>query len=228
MVSVVIPVLDEEARLPACLDRVLPQAARIGAEVLVVDGGSRDGSVDLVRERPGARLLRGERGRGRQMNLGAREARGSLLVFLPADTLLPEGALQRLSEADRVGSPVAGGFRLRFDRRRLLLRWVAALSDLRARWTGVFYGDQVPFVRREVFLSLGGFREDLQVEDLEFATRLRRVVRPRLLPLTVTTSARRFDRSGDVRTTADSVRMLLSWLLFRRVPRVNRFSAPVR
>jgi rSAM/selenodomain-associated transferase 2 len=227
MISVVIPVLNEGSRLGACLDDLLPEARRLGAEVLVVDGGSNDGSRDLARDR-GVRLLEAPRGRGRQMNLGARESRGSTLVFLPADTRVPRGTLELLDRVDREGRPVAGGFRQRFDRDRPLLRWISAMSNLRGRLAGVFYGDQVPFVRRELFFSLGGFREDLQVEDLEFAARLRRRVRPRQLPLTVTTSSRRFDRSGDLRTGADSLRLLLWWLVFRRVPRSNRFSAPVR
>lgn len=228
MISIVIPVLDEARRLPSCLDALLPQAREAGAEVIVVDGGSRDGSVDLVRRREGVRVLTAPRGRGSQMNAGARAARGSLLVFLPADTLLPPEALGVLGAIDRDGWPEAGGFRQRFDSGRWFLRSVSSMTNLRARLSGIFYGDQVPFVRRELFQALGGYREDIHMEDLEFGWRLRGRVRPRQLPLTVTTSSRRFDRSGDLWTAADAARLLLVWLLFRRVVYSKRFFTPVR
>lgn len=228
MVSVVIPVLNEARLLPRCLERVAGQAREAGAEVLVVDGGSDDGSGTLAGAWPGVRKLRTARGRGRQMNAGAHKARGSLLVFLPADTMLPDGALPALARIDRNGLPVAGGFRQRFDADRPLLRAVSAASNLRARVTGIFYGDQVPFLRRELFEHLGGYREDVEMEDLELGCRLRRRCRPRALSLTVTTSARRFDRGGDLRTGAEALRLTLAWLFLRRVPRSSRFFTPVR
>jgi len=228
LVSVIIPTYQERERLPGCLDGLLPEAARAGAEVLVVDGGSTDGTAALARGRAGLRVLTAPRGRGRQMNAGARAARGSLLLFLPADTALPAGALERLGAIDRAGQPLAGGFRQRFDRDRRALRVVSLLHNLRARLSGVSYGDQAPFVRREMFLELGGYREDQPMEDLEFGARLARRTRPRQLELEVVTSARRFDRSGDLRATLEAARLLLLWVLGRRSPKSRIFFDPVR
>jgi rSAM/selenodomain-associated transferase 2 len=228
MVSVIVPVYRERRRLPACLDRLLPQAGNVGAEVLVVDGGSDDGTADVARRYPGVRLLVAPRGRGSQMNAGARVARGSLLWFLAADTLPPHEALAALDRADRRGEPAAGGFRQRFDVERPLLRGVSALHNLRAALTGVCYGDQAPFVRRELFLRIGGFREDMDLEDVEFGSRLRRRTRPRLLDFRVTTSARRFEREGAWRTTAEGARILLHWAVLRRAPRSSIFFEPTR
>lgn len=228
MLSVIIPVFREQRRLPRTLAGLVPAARAIGAELIVVDGGSPDGTREIVRRFPDVALLDAPRGRGVQMNRGALRARGSLLVFLPADTTLPPPALLQLARIDRAGVPSAGGFRLRFDRDRRFLRAVAALSNLRATLTGVIYGDQVPFVRRELFLALGGYREDLDMEDVEFGTRLRRRARPRLQRIAVTTSARRFDRFGDLRATAEAARLLFCRSALRHVPRSRTFFTPVR
>ena len=162
------------------------------------------------------------------MNLGARTARGSLLVFLPADNLVPPGWVRALSTIDVAGNPRAGGFRQRFDRSSPLLRVVSALSNLRASVTGVVYGDQVLFVRRELFLEMGGFREDIDMEDVEFGTRLRRRCRPRLLKQRTTTSSRRFDQVGALRATAEAAFILACWTFLRRVPRSRTFFTPIR
>jgi rSAM/selenodomain-associated transferase 2 len=228
MVSVVIPVLCERARLPGCLDAVLGQHGSAAIELIVVDGGSDDGTREVVSRRPAVRWIEAQRGRGRQMNVGARAARGSLLVFLPADTLLPDGAVERLRQIDSAGSPEAGGFRQRFDSPRRVLRAVSWLHNMRARCTGVCYGDQVPFVRRELFFAVGGYREEIDMEDVDLGARLRRRVRPRLLGLEATTSSRRFDQAGDLRATAVAAGLLLSRTFARRVPRSRTFFDPVR
>jgi hypothetical protein len=162
------------------------------------------------------------------MNAGARLATGSLLVFLPADTRLPEGALRRLDAIDRDRVLPAGGFRQRFDSPRRFLRVISRLHNLRAMITGVCYGDQVPFVSRELFEELGGLREDLPMEDVDFGARLARRVRPRLLELYVTTSARRFDRSGDLRGAAIAALLLLVRCLSGRVLPSRTFFEPIR
>lgn len=228
MVSLIVPVLQDEARLAVCLDDLLPQAALTRSEVLVVDGGSTDGSAELARSRPRVRLLTSRPGRGEQMNTGAHAALGSLLAFVPADTRLPPGAVELLVGIDRAGRPSAGGFRQKFDSPRVALRVVSALHNLRSSITGVFYGDQVPFVRRDLFHTMGGFRRDAPMEDVEFGARLRRRVRTHALPLVVETSARRFDRYGDLRTVAEAARLLFWWTCFRRIPRSEIFFEPVR
>ena len=227
MVSIIIPTLNEEPRLPSCLKAILPEAKDCGAEVLVIDGGSADATTEVARSH-GVDVVVGRAGRGRQMNLGAREASGSLLVFLPADTVAPAGWVRTLAAIDAEGTYPAGGFQQRFDHSSLLLRVVSGLHNLRARITGVIYGDQVPFVRRELFLEMGGYREDLDMEDVEFGARLRRRCRPRLLDPETVTSARRFEHVGAFRATAEAAYILACWTFFRKVPRSRTFFTPIR
>ena len=103
-----------------------------------------------------------------------------------------------------------------------------ALHNLRAKLSGVIYGDQVPFVRAELFQKVGGYREEIDMEDVELGTRLKRRVRPCLLDLTVTTSSRRFDRAGDLRATFHAALLLANWTFFRRVGRSRTFFSAVR
>ena len=228
MVSVIIPTLNEEKLLPRCLDALLPPARESGAEVLVVDGGSSDDTRKLARDRSGLRLLDCAPGRGRQMNAGAREAAGTLLVFLPADTVLPPAALPSLCAIDAAGTPRAGGFRQRFDRPHPMLRAISFLHNLRATVTGVVYGDQVPFVRTSLFTEAGGYREDMHLEDVEFGSRLKGRTRSRLLDLTAVTSARRFEHAGAFRATLTAALILASWTFRRKVPSSDTFFSPVR
>lgn len=227
MVSVVVPVLDEARLLPAFLADLAPRVRRIGGELLVVDGGSSDGSDRIADAHEHVTAITGDRGRGAQMNRGAAAAAGSLLVFVPADTRLGPGTVRRLAEIDLERRPEAGGFRSRFDTPRPFLRAISAMHNLRARMTGVIYGDQVPFMRRELFEQLGGFSTG-DMEDVELGTRLRRLTRARLQPQTAVTSPRRFDRAGDLRATADAARLLAGWQFRRRVGRSRIFFDEVR
>lgn len=205
---IVIPVLNEAAALPSLLRMLQPLRAR-GAEVVVVDGGSTDGSWLLASRGRVDRLLLAPRGRASQMNAGAGGARADALLFLHADTTLP-------ADADRlVAQALAQGFDWgRFDvtiaRGTPLLRLVAALMNLRSRWTGIATGDQALFVRRELFLAAGGFPDLPLMEDIALSTRLRRRGAPARLRTPVTTSARRWERHGVLRTI-----LTMWWLRLR-------------
>jgi len=190
-VSVVIPVLDEEARIGAQLESL----ARLPVhEVIVVDGGSRDATVARVRAAGTARLVVAPRGRASQMNAGARAATGDVLLFLHADVRLPDDAVRRVEEA--LGDPevVAGAFRTWTvaDGGRSWLAPLLHLADLRSRYSVLPYGDQALFVRAEAFRRAGGFPEQPLMEDLELSRRLRRLGRIRIAPSRVTVSGRRF------------------------------------
>lgn len=195
-VSVIIPALDEEARLAACLDSLSGQESPF--EILVADGGSSDGTCELARER-GARVLNARRGRAEQMNAGARAATGDILLFLHADTLLPAGALRQVRSAVVAG--VAGGaFHMQYDSPGTLYWVAAAVANLYCRFTGDCFGDRAIFATREAFERVHGYRPLRVMEDLDFTTRLRRRgFRLCLLPGRVTTSARRFGELGVVR-----------------------------
>ncbi|HUM17872.1 MAG TPA: TIGR04283 family arsenosugar biosynthesis glycosyltransferase [Candidatus Nitrosotalea sp.] len=196
--SIVIPALDEAENLA----RLLPELARgaAAAEVLVVDGGSRDATGPTVARHPGARLVVAARGRARQMNAGAREAAGDALLFLHADTTLPEGAVTAIERALAEPAVVGGRFDVRFDRARPVLRMVAWFMNARSRWSGICTGDQAIFVRRADFEAVGGYPDIPLMEDIELSRRLKRRGRLRALRLRVTTSARKWEREGPVRT----------------------------
>ena len=155
MISVIVPVFNEERALPATLDRLLQQTGDY--EVLVVDCGSTDRTREIVGERYGLRLLDAPKGRASQMNAGARQSAGRWLLFLHADTLLPDNAIASLAALDARPEVVAGGFRHRFSGCDWRLRMISVLDNVRCRRTGVVYGDQAMFVRRSVFERLGGF-----------------------------------------------------------------------
>ena len=191
-VSVIIPTWNEAATIGAAID------SAAGAEVIVADGGSSDGTIDVARSH-GARVVEGERMRARQMNRAASEAAGEALIFLHADTILPAGALDAVSAALDDGY-VFGGFRIAFLEPGL--DGVAWAINTRTRLTRAPWGDQAQFLRRDTFLRLGGYREIPIMEDYELASRMKRAGRTTILPLTVRTSGRRFLQKGAVRTAA--------------------------
>jgi rSAM/selenodomain-associated transferase 2 len=181
----------------------------LGHEVVVVDGGSGDGTPD--RAAPLAdRVANAPRGRARQMNAGARLAAGDVLLFLHADTRLPPRA-DRLVLDGLAGSGRAWGrFDVYIDGRPRLLRLVAALMNVRSRMSGIATGDQAIFVRRDAFVSVGGFPELPLMEDIAFSAALKRVSRPLCLHERVLTSGRRWEARGVMRTIA-----LMWWLRLR-------------
>ena len=196
--AIVIPALNEAANLT----RLLPDLARDcpGAEIVVVDGGSRDDTAAVVARAPGGRLLASARGRALQMNHGAREAGGDTLLFLHADTRLPGGAAEAI-EAALAEPGVAGGrFDVRFDNEGALFRVIAWFMNARSRASGICTGDQAIFVRRADFEAVGGYPAIPLMEDIELSRRLKRRGRVRALRLRVTTSARKWEREGPLRT----------------------------
>ena len=196
--AVVIPALDEAANLA----RLLPDLERAcpGAEVLVVDGGSRDGTADVVAARAGARLVPSARGRARQMNAGARAAAGDVLLFLHADTWLPDGAAAAIEAALADPMVVGGRFDVRFDSRRRVMSVVAWFMNTRSRATSICTGDQAIFARRAAFEAVGGYPDIPLMEDIELSRRLKARGRLAALRARVTTSARKWEREGPLRT----------------------------
>jgi rSAM/selenodomain-associated transferase 2 len=189
-ISVVIPVLDEEARIGMRLDEL--RAAGI-ADVVVVDGGSRDRTVAIARA-GGARVLATTRGRGRQLNEGARAATGDVLVFLHADAALPADAVAWIDRALADPATVGGAFRIRTvaDAGRNWLGPFLRIADIRSHVTRLPYGDQALFVRRDAFERVGGFPDEPIMEDVGLVRRLRRAGRVVTLPAYVRVSGRRF------------------------------------
>ena len=165
MISVIIPVYNEETALPETLTHLFHQDGEI--EVIVVDGGSDDRSREIALDYPGIRVLDAVKGRASQMNAGAACAKGTWLLFLHADTLLPEGALSSIS-ALTPGRCQAGGFRHRFSGDDWRLRLISYLDNRRCERTKIIYGDQAMFIRRSLFERLGGFPSQAILEDVRF------------------------------------------------------------
>ena len=198
--SIVIPVLDEAQRIAASLRALAPLRGR-GHEVIVVDGGSRDGTAALARALSDA-VIDAPRGRALQMNAGARAAKGDALLFLHADTALPPGADERIREALR--THLWGRFDVAIEGSHPLLGLVAWSMNRRSRLSGIATGDQAIFVRREAF---EGFPEIALMEDVAFSRAMKRRGTPACLAERATTSGRRWESRGVVRT------IVLMWRL---------------
>src|SRR5262245_34913765 len=217
--SMVIPALNEVEALPGTLQSLARQGADPPFEVILADGGSRDGTVSAFREgtrdwphsRGSARVVACPiQGRGEQMNAGAREAAGDVLLFLHADTHLPKGATRAVLGALDDPAVVGGGFRHAFADAGLLLRVISLHATARSLMRRIHCGDQALFARRSIFEALGGFSGEPLFEDLRFSRRLRSTGRIVTLPLSVSTSARRLRQGGVARTAAR-----FAWLRLR-------------
>ena len=207
MISVIIPTLNEERALPATLDAIFVQP--VDSEVIVVDGGSADRTPQIVEEssarHPRLQLLRMAPGRALQMNAGAGAARGDWLLFLHADTLLPQNGFSAIENQPETIQ--AGCFTHRFSGAGAMLRILSWFHNHRFGVTRVIYGDQAMFIRRGLFERLGGFPVQ-PMEDIAFGLTLRAATRPVMLPEVVTTDSRKFDQMGHWRALAHSVVLL--------------------
>jgi len=195
-VSVIIPTLNEEGQI----EETIRRSRSPDAEIIVVDGGSKDKTVDKA-EQAGATVLEGPRGRARQQNQGAAAARASVLLFLHADTILPEDYVAQVFETWMDRKVVLGAFRFKTDLHKPLMKAIEVVTNLRAKYLKLPYGDQALFIRRSYFQAIGGFPELAIGEDLFF---VRLALKRGLLdvaPAPVITSGRRWKKVGLFRTT---------------------------
>jgi rSAM/selenodomain-associated transferase 2 len=202
---VIVPVLNEAGTIAEMLAALVPLRTA-GHEVWVVDGGSTDGTHALAEAAPcvaGAAdttVLASPQGRAAQMNAGARAAGGDVFLFLHADTRLPMGAAAAIIAALAAGAQW-GRFDVRLSGKLPIFRVIAALMNIRSRWTGIATGDQAIFVHRVAFAAVGGFPEIPLMEDIALSALLRRLGPPACLRLSVTTSSRRWEAAGVARAT---------------------------
>lgn len=244
-IAVIIPTLNEEQALPGTLASV----TRLGFdELIVVDGGSSDRTCEIVEALRVNRdpssvssdavspthhasritLLTSSKGRASQMNAGALQSRADVLLFLHADTHLPDDARQAVEDALADPACVGGRFDLRFERDTGLAWLIARLMSLRSRWSGIATGDQALFVRRDVFAKLGGFADIPIMEDVDFTRRLKRAGLVASLRARVITSYRRWERCGASRTIALMWALrFLYWMGVAPV-RLHRFYTVIR
>jgi len=203
--SIIIPVLNEATNIVAALEAVASLRTR-GVEIVVVDGGSSDDTVALAK--PLADFgVASARGRATQMNAGAAIARGGVLLFLHADTRLPTNADELILEGLTQSRRTWGRFDVSIEGKHPLLPLIAASMNTRSRLTGIATGDQALFVTRDAFVAAGGFPAIALMEDIQLSRRLKRISPPLCLHARVTTSGRRWERRGVVRT------ILLMWRL---------------
>lgn len=206
MVSVVIPTYNEEKALPYTMRELLHQSGDY--QVIVVDGGSTDRTREVLQEygfvsdsssqtSHASRLtFHASKGRASQMNAGATQATGNILLFLHADTVLPSGAIQRLNEMESDPTVQAGGFMHRFSGDDWRLKLISFLDNFRCIRSRIIYGDQALFVRRALFEQLGGFPNQPILEDVAFCEKLITITSPLLLAPPVITDARKFLKMG--------------------------------
>jgi rSAM/selenodomain-associated transferase 2 len=219
--AIIVPVLNEGLILPLTLERLLPFRAR-GAEVILVDGGSEDGSIEIAR-RTGVTVLNSARGRALQMNAGAQAASSKILVFLHADTELPPDADRLIDGALRDSRHIWGRFNVCIQGRFRILAVVSMLMNWRSRLTGIATGDQAIFVARSAFEKIGRFPEQPLMEDIELSKRLRALARPVSLRACVIVSGRRWETHGVWRTIFLMWR--LRWAYWRGVPAIELANA---
>lgn len=200
-ISVIIPVLNEEAVIGACLAQFCGVE---DVELIVVDGGSKDETQKVVKAGGRAQWVQvGKAGRALQMNTGVERATGDVFLFLHADTFLPSDGLMLIRDSLRVSGVVGGRFRLGLSEKTIGFRLVAFFSTLRSRYLGITYGDQGIYVRRETFYAVGGFPSLQLFEDSEFCARVARVGKFVMLNARVCSSTRRWRKWGFVRTVVE-------------------------
>jgi len=224
-ISVVIPALNEELYLPSTLEslKTLQPAA---SDVIVVDGGSQDRTVEFATA-GGARVVNAARGRAKQMNLGAQEAQGDILIFLHADTQLPAEAFSSIESTLQDEKVHGGCFQLRFtpDEMSWALQFYSWVTKCRLFHVGsLVFGDRAIFVRKSTFEQMKGYEEWPILEDVDFAKRLLRLGRRAFVfvPYTVTTSSRRFEELGSIRQQLLNLFILFCWHIGISLDRIQK------
>ncbi len=216
-ISVVIPTLNEQESIGACIASAFAAGA---TEVIVADGGSQDATEMRAAEAGATKVIRSLPGRGTQMNSGATFASNQYVLFLHADNLLGEQCLEQICDADQ---PVWGAFGQHIDSNRWVFRWLEWGNDLRLRWRGVPFGDQAVFVRRQVYKQQQGFEEIELMEDVRFAHRMRKVAWPTRLAGPITVNARRWEKTGVIRQTLRNWRIQIAHAMGVSPQRLSRW-----
>ncbi len=204
LLSIIIPTINEVSCIKQTLEALQPYRGK-NLEIIVVDGGSHDGTLALTNSLADL-SLESIRGRANQMNFGATKAHGEYLMFLHADTSVPPNAYETLENSLLEGI-VWGRFDIALSGEKGSLRMVELMMNTRSRWSGIATGDQAIFVRSDVFKNIGGYPDIALMEDIALSKKLKRITRPICLIEKVTTSSRRWESNGILRT------ILLMWIL---------------
>ncbi len=198
MISIIIPTLNEGTNIQLCLEALQP--LRNKSEIIVVDGGSIDDTVEISRSLANSVIV-SAKGRARQMNTGAEKAKGEMLVFLHADTFLPENIIELISLLDNSW----GRFNIQLNGMSVMLKVISAFMNWRSRITGIATGDQVIFVNKQLFNIVGGYPDIALMEDISLCAKLKKIKPPICLNAKVVSSGRRWEQFGVLKT------ILLMW-----------------
>ena len=221
--SIVIPVFDEANRINHCIEHVLKSQKDETYEIIVVDGNSNGETVNAVNY-PDVTKIVSSKGRAKQMNAGAGLAQGEILLFLHADTKLPDDALKKAAKVLKNGKYVGGAFDLEINSNRLTLKLIAACASIRSRSNRIPYGDQAIFIRRTYFEDIGRFKEIPLMEDVDLMRRIkRRGDKIFILPDKTITSARRWETEGALYTTIRNQLLVSSYYLGIAPDKLSKF-----
>lgn len=197
MISVIIPMYNEEEILSVNLIKF--DNLSHDAELIFVDGGSTDRSIELVSTR--GNVFRCNKGRAIQMNYGAQHARYNTLLFLHADNIVSPETLLSIEKKLQVNGFIGGCLTQRIDKKGIIYRTIEAQGNTRARFSKVFYGDQGIFIKKDIFFKMGGFPEVPIMEDVIFTKKLRKAGNTVILPDRILVSPRRWEKRGIIKTT---------------------------
>ena len=211
VISIIIPTLNESQTIESCL-RQLNVIRNSGHEVIVVDGGSIDDTLDKARPLADI-VIQHQTGRARQMNAGAELARGEMYLFLHADTILPVDADKRILDCVKLHSDCWGRFDVKLSGTHWLFRVIGFCMNFRTRITGIVTGDHGIFISRRWFEAIGGYETIDIMEDISISKRLRRLGRPVCLKASVITSSRRWEENGILRTIFKMWRLRLAYAM---------------
>ncbi|MDJ0648342.1 MAG: TIGR04283 family arsenosugar biosynthesis glycosyltransferase [Xenococcaceae cyanobacterium MO_188.B19] len=209
-ISIIIPVLNEEAIIQETITRL---QGNTDVEIIVVDGGSKDKTVEIAKQWKITLVTSQKVGRGNQMNCGAAIAKGDILLFLHADTQLPPNYAQLIKETLSQPQVIAGAFELTIDSPQTSLRFIETMVNWRSRFLSLPYGDQALFLKQKTFSKIGGFPNIPIMEDFEFVKKLKNQGKIALLPAKVITSSRRWQKLGVFKTTLINQLIILGYYL---------------
>jgi rSAM/selenodomain-associated transferase 2 len=227
VISIILPVLNEIARINQAIARLRGLRPGAAIEIIVVDGDPRGGTVKAIRDRQ-VKIAISEEGRARQMNRGASLSSGNVLLFLHADTFLPADALVRIKEAMADGRQVAGAFDLGIRTKRRIFRITEKYAALRTRLTRIPFGDQAIFIRKDYFNSIGGYKDIPLMEDVELMSRIKKAGDAIfIIHEQVMTSARRWEKEGILYCTLRNWALQLSYVLGVPPERLAKWYKPV-
>ena len=224
MISIIVPVLNEESTIEETLIDLINLDG--DKEIIVVDGGSTDKTVKIAKKY--GKVYEGVKGRARQMNYGVEKSSGDILWFVHSDARVDRSSLDAIEKSISRGY-IGGGFKLYFyDMKGFLINYIAFTSNLRRRFLKLIFGDQAIYVRKDIFSSMGGYKEMDLMEDFDFSLRLHKEGKVDKLNVRIGTSARRFREGGVLRTFFFMQKIKYLYLRGRSPEELNQMYRDVR